>query len=370
VRVLLLSTHPPVRGVLQAIASHGIEALAISDVRPDSGEPSTSAVYVSARGARDNPVDLRWSRRGLRAAMRDVRPDVLHITGDPWTPTAEAGAAAARALRIPYVLVGMSSRGEPHSLTGRWQAERIRRDAAALGGISRPALDHLLRSAMADDARPRAVLPAGGVAIPALPPSRAVRDTVTFGLVGRLVPERGADLLLEALNTAYGSWRLVIAGTGPAHEAIEQQAQRLGLAARLQWLGVVPRDQLAAIWPQIDVLVAPSRSTADWVEPTGQAVLEAMAHGVAPIVSRCGALPDVVGDAGLIIDEGDVPALSRAVQGFVEDPVRCVTLGGEARERVLERFTDAAAAIRMFELWQRVAGASGGSATSNVSAGG
>ncbi len=351
----MLSTRPPVPGVLRAIASHGVDALVVRAERPATDAPGTSEIFVSARGARDNPVDLRWSRRGLRTAMRDVRPDLLHITGDPWTPTAEAGAAAARALAIPYVLVGPSSRGEPQSFTGRWQADRIRREAAALGGVSRPALDHLLRAVSADDRRPRAVLPSGGLTIPPWAPQRSPGDSVTFGLIGRLVPERGADLLLDALGTTYGPWRLVIAGTGPEHEAIEQQAQRLGLAARLQWLGVVPRSELPAIWTQIDVVVAPSRSTADWVEPTGQAVLEAMAHGVAPVVSRCGALPDAVGDAGLIIDEGDVAALARAVQGIVEDPARCASIGAAARERVLEQFTDAAAADRLVDLWHQVA---------------
>jgi glycosyltransferase involved in cell wall biosynthesis len=60
-----------------------------------------------------------------------------------------------------------------------------------------------------------------------------------------------------------------------------------------------------------------------------------------------------VGDAGLVIDEGDVAALARAIQGFVTDPSRCRTVGSAARQRVLEQQGDGAVAERMLLLWRR-----------------
>ena len=171
--------------------------------------------------------------------------------------------------------------------------------------------------------------------------------------VCRLVPERGVDLLLDALGATYGDWLLRVVGTGPMHEALELQAQRLGLSAKTEWLGAMPRDQLPAFWGAVDVCLAPSRSAPGWVEPTGAVVLQAMAHGVAPVVSRCGALPDVVADTGLIVDEGDGPALTRAVQGFVADPERCRAVGAAARARVLEQYGDGPVAERMLLLWRR-----------------
>ena len=104
------------------------------------------------------------------------------------------------------------------------------------------------------------------------------------------------------------------------------------------------------------MLVAPSRSTAEWVEPSGAVVLQAMAHGVAPVVTRCGALPDVVGEAGLIVDENDLVALTRAIQAFVAEPCACRIVGAAARQRVLEHYADAAVAERMVSLWRRVLG--------------
>jgi glycosyltransferase involved in cell wall biosynthesis len=150
----------------------------------------------------------------------------------------------------------------------------------------------------------------------------------------------------------YGDWRLQIVGTGPSQEALEAQAQRLGLSARIEWLGGVPRHELATIWASTHALVAPSRSTPAWVEPSGSLVLEAMASGIPAIVSRCGALPDVVGDAGMVFDEGDRPALTRALSRLVEDPNRSPALGTAARQRVLEHYGDGPIAERMATFWR------------------
>lgn len=351
-RVLILSPTTPPRGVLRSLTTLGVEPIV---ARP-GGEGETDGliqyVRISTRGDRNNPMDLRWSRRALRAMVRDAGPQLIHIVADPWTPTAEAGAAAARDLKIPYVLVATSSHGGAKGITATWQGDRIRTDAAALAGSVRPALEHLLEGNATP--KPTAVLPPGGVNIPVAWSPRPDPAPVIFAAVGRLVAERGIDSLLDALGATYGEWHLRIVGTGPVHEALEQQAQRLGLSARIEWLGALPREQLQAFWPDVDVVVAPSRSTPEWVEPSGAVVLQAMAHGVAPVVTRCGALPDVVGEAGLIVDEGDLVALTRAIQGFVAEPWRCRSIGTVARQRVLEQYGDAAVAERMVLLWRRV----------------
>ena len=98
--------------------------------------------------------------------------------------------------------------------------------------------------------------------------------------------------------------------------------------------------------------MAPSRTTPTWVEPSGSLVLEAMSWGVPAIVSRCGALPDVVADAGMVIDEGDRPALTRALARLVEDPALARTLGRAARRRVLEHYGDGPIAERMVKFWR------------------
>ncbi len=352
-RILILSPEPPPRGLLQALVAGGVEPI----VAVAKGETTTDGLVryqrVSARGEPGDAMDLRWSRKALRTLVRDLRPDLIHIVADPWTPTAEAGAAAARDLRIPYVLVGTSSLGGARGLTARWQANRVRDEAAALAGITRPALEFLAGNS---EVKVRGVLPQPGFEFPVHHQPRQAATTPVFGVVGRIVPERGLDLLLEALGEVYGDWRLQIVGVGPAQEALESQSQRLGLSSRITWLGGIPRSELTGFWSGIDAFVAPSRSTPTWVEPTGSLVLEAMAWGIVPIVSRSGALPDVVGDAGMVIDEGDLPALSRALTRIVEDPARARTMGAAARQRTLEHYGDGPIAERTIALWRQAIG--------------
>lgn len=309
---------------------------------------------VTARGEAGDAMDLRWSRKALRVLVRDVRPQLLHVVGDPWTPTAETGAAAARDLKIPYTLVGTSSVGGPPGITSRWQAKRVRDGAAGLAGTVKPALDHLLEDG--PPSVPTAVVPLRGPEIPSPHLPRPDPGSPVFAVIGRLVPERGIELLLDALAEVYGDWRLRVVGTGPSQEALEAKAQLLGLASRIEWLGGLPREAVTELWPTIDALVAPSRSTPTWVEPTGAVVLDAMAHGIPAIVTRSGALPDVVGDAGLVVDDGDRSALTRALQGLVDEPARSVSLGNGARQHVLERYGDGPIAERMVTWWRRVLG--------------
>jgi glycosyltransferase involved in cell wall biosynthesis len=351
VRVFLLSAVPPARGVLRSLASLGVELIVARAGGASETDGLIQFVHVTHRGDPGTPLDLRWSRRALRTTIRDAGPQLLHLVADPWTPTAEAGAAAARDLKIPYVLVGTASLGGPKGITAGWQSDRIRSGAAAVAGTVRPALDLVSRDL---SPRPMAVLPPGGLMIPAAWAPAPVAGPVIFGCVGRLIPERGVESLLDALSVTYGDWRLKVVGTGPSHEALEQQAQRLGLSARIEWLGARPREELPAFWREIDALVSPSRSTDNWVEPSGSIVLQAMAYGVAPVVTRCGALPHVVAEAGLIVDQQDVPALARALQGLVAEPERCRTLGAAARARVAEQYGDGPVAERMLQLWRRV----------------
>jgi glycosyltransferase involved in cell wall biosynthesis len=111
-----------------------------------------------------------------------------------------------------------------------------------------------------------------------------------------------------------GRWTITVVGTGPAHEELEGLAERLGIAGHVTWLGALPRAAVDQVWPRLDVVVVPSRKTLRWVEATPRAAIDAMAHGIAVIGSTGGALPETIGDAGLVLPEEDVPALSKTLQ--------------------------------------------------------
>src|SRR5664279_1582181 len=161
-RVLLLSPEEPPPGLLHALVALDIAPVVICHGHEGATNGELEYIRVASRGDAESPADLRWSRKALRAAVRDAAPALLHLVGDPWTPTAEAGAAAAKKLGLRYVIVGTSSHGGPKGLTAKWQADRVRDGAAGLAGIARPALERL---ASGNTAKPTAVIPLAGLPV-------------------------------------------------------------------------------------------------------------------------------------------------------------------------------------------------------------
>jgi glycosyltransferase involved in cell wall biosynthesis len=183
---------------------------------------------------------------------------------------------------------------------------------------------------------------------------RVAHTGLALGFVGRLIHEKGLDLLFRAAVKLVGRWTLTVVGTGPAQEELEALAERLGIAGRVTWLGALPRVAVDQVWPRLDVVVVPSRNTPRWVEAVPRAALDAMAHGVAVIGSTGGALPETIGDSGLVLPEEDVGALADALQRLHDDPAEVQRLGLAGRRRVMDLYTDTAVAERTLAFWREL----------------
>jgi glycosyltransferase involved in cell wall biosynthesis len=190
----------------------------------------------------------------------------------------------------------------------------------------------------------------------ALPPAgeRPAHTGLSIGFLGRLIPEKGLDLLFRACVKVIGRWTITVIGSGPAQEELEELAERLGIAGRVHWLGALPRQGVEQVWPALDCVVMPSRTAPRWVETVPRAALEALAHGIPVVASTSGALPEIVAPAGHIVPEEDVPALAAALQALHDDPAERARLGALGRQRVMERFTDDALARKTLEFWSRI----------------
>jgi glycosyltransferase involved in cell wall biosynthesis len=82
-----------------------------------------------------------------------------------------------------------------------------------------------------------------------------------------------------------------------------------------------------------------------------------MAHGIAVVASASGALPGTVGDAGIVVPEEDVPALTEALQRLHDSPAEQHRLGSAGRKRVMDEFTDAAIAQKTIQFWRELTNA-------------
>jgi glycosyltransferase involved in cell wall biosynthesis len=88
------------------------------------------------------------------------------------------------------------------------------------------------------------------------------------------------------------------------------------------------------------------------VETKTPILLEAMSHGVAPVVSDTGSLPEIIGDAGIVVPEGDVSLFASALEHLAAPDV-CAAFGAAARQRVIHGFAPTAIAKRLADQWTR-----------------
>jgi len=144
------------------------------------------------------------------------------------------------------------------------------------------------------------------------------RDLV---FVGRLVSDKGADLLLQALAMLRANGpqpSLTIIGGGPEEAALRQQTHELGLDDQVVFAGVKKGVELAALLNAHRALVVPSV----WDEPFGIVALEGLACGCIVIGSAGGGLPEALGDLGLTFPNGDVRALAARLLRVWEHPLQ------------------------------------------------
>lgn len=184
-------------------------------------------------------------------------------------------------------------------------------------------------------------------------------EAVVVGYAGKLVEEKGVATLLRAvlaLPAGGPPVHLLVAGDGPQRAALEAAVAGAGAGARVHFQGGLAHGTLIASLSAGDVWVVPSESRPNWREQFGRAAVEALACGLAVVVSDSGELPRVVGDAGRIFPEGDAAALGRILATLVADPAARAALATAGRARVLACYTPAHAAHLYGAVYDEVSG--------------
>ena len=181
------------------------------------------------------------------------------------------------------------------------------------------------------------ILPNGITPLPAEPPPR--RKSIIF--VGRLIPEKGVDELFEALQRVareLPDWRAVIIGRAPERHLTRYERVlaelRTTWGERLSLLDSLPHAEVMRAFACAAIAVVPSR----WQEPFGRTALEALAAGCAVIASRSGGIPEIVGQAGLLLDAVTPNVIADAILALARDPARREELGKAAEARVAACF--------------------------------
>lgn len=178
--------------------------------------------------------------------------------------------------------------------------------------------------------------------------------------LGRLVPRKGIDTVLEALPAivaAVPDVRYVVAGEGPDRARLLEMAARLGLGDRVRFVGRIGDGELASALSAADVFVMPARSEPPDIEGYGLVFLEANACGTPVIGARAGGVPDAIvhGETGLLVEPGHVQGVAHACIELLADPARATRMGMNGRRRVVQGCTWDHAAARILQAMEAAA---------------
>lgn len=189
------------------------------------------------------------------------------------------------------------------------------------------------------------------------PARRPLEDPPVIGFAGRLVAEKGPDLLLEAFarlaSEGRERLRLLVLGDGPLRPTLRARAAELGLADRVDAPGHLARADAERRLDGAWVHAVPGR----WIEPFGTVTLEAAVRGTAVVATDLGGPAEVVRAAGLgaVAPPDDPVALAAALAPFVDDRATAERAGAAARRAVLAGWTHDRVVDRFESLYARIA---------------
>ena len=346
--------------VVPAVASFGREG-APHEFLDKARERGIEAVLLEQAGS----YDLRVVRR-LREAIDRLKPDVL--VGHDYKANLVI-ALSGRSRRRPRAAIVHGYTAEDRKVALFEAADRrILRRVDAVVAVSESMRAALVASGV-DPARVHVIengIPVDRVASEAARSRAAVRaewrlasGDFAFLFLGRLSPEKGADVLLEALATAaprLGARAvLVFVGEGASRAAIERRAlalqgERRLLPGQVRFQGW--RDDPWACLGAADAFVMPSRR-----EGLPLSLLEAMAAGTPVIASGVGGVPEALseGRCGALVPPDDVAALSVALVSLAHDPSSADAMRAFAAARVRDRYGVLRQARALEALYSRLA---------------
>lgn len=375
---------PPFRKKFEALARYpGVDLTVLAPKRWVENYRIINASPDDAAGYRMRTGSVVWPgyenraffRSGLGTSIRDARPDILHLWEEPFSvitlqALAHATLWAPRAKTLFFSSDNLSWNFR-YPYRPSWfyaGVERLAHHRCAAGtAVSQEVAGVLSAKGFR---KPLAVIP-HGVDLADYPPDadsveeigrRAPRREViqrlgleppVVGYVGRLLRQKGVDLLLRAVSMS-PKVSLAILGDGPERESLESLAKELGIAGRTRFFAALPHGGVPAALESLEVLVLPSRPTPKWKEQFGRVLIEGMAAGCVVIGSSSGAIPEVLGDAGLVFREEDSADLARSLERALSESDLATQLRIRGRNRVRERYTWDAVAARVMEVYEQV----------------
>lgn len=328
---------------LDSVTVHALPPLTAADAASREQEALAANAHVLSLLEQEGPFDLvyerysLWSHAGVTHAVQHGLPSLLEVNA----PLIDEQVAHR---------VLINRRGADAVAT------QVFASASALIAVSDEIAAYVVR--MGAPATKVHVVPNGvdperfrPDIVPARP---APAGTVTIGFVGTLKPWHGVPDLLDAfavLHRTAPASRLLIVGSGPEQEALEQRAATLGLGDAAEFTGAVPPAEMPALVASMDIAVAPYPPM-DVCYFSPLKVFEYMAAGRAVVGSRIGQLGALIEHDvdGIVYEPGSVPALAAALIRLHGDAPLRARLGAQARAKILRSHSWTATVDRLLDV--------------------
>lgn len=317
-----------------------------------------------------------WARGALRRVLGEFRPDVVHVS---LFLTQLSPSILPLLRQIPSLLYvvwyrPVCPRGTKLLPDGRpcrlgWGRSCLREGCLPLRdwlplmlqmmlwGRWRSAFDLIIANSQAT----REVLEESGhevddvvwPGVPVEPLSRPLASDPTAVFAGRMVHEKGVDLLIDGFSSVVRQVpdaRLILAGEGPELPALQERIRRLGLERNVLMTGHLPYEEIGRVFAGAWVQVVPSR----WPEPFGMVAPEAMMRGVAVVASELGGLREIVRDGrtGYLVPPGDAARLAASLLELLQNRELADRMGRDARDVAVATFGIEAHVDRFLELYR------------------
>ena len=329
-----------------------------------------AALLARARAAglsvAELPPGSPWAPSKVMAVARLIRArgvDVVHThsSSDSWTAGLAARLTGRILVRTRHISAPMS-----HRVLGREVIKPVYLLPQAIICTSGAIRDALAGLGVSE--RRLHVLPSGVDLSRFRPREDAAALRAGLGLVGAPVitmlamlrVEKGADVLLDAAARLLKDWPqalFVLAGGGdePDIAALKRQAERLGVAASVRFLG--HREDVPEILAASDVCVLPSSGN----EGVPQAVIQYLAMARPVVATNVGGIPEAVeqGKCGLLVRPGDIDGLADAIAWLLRHPDEARRMGEAGQRVALERFDADRVAERVLAIYQELMGSRG-----------
>jgi glycosyltransferase involved in cell wall biosynthesis len=325
---------------------HRMDVFSLAPLHPEIGRriQAAGSSWEEVEALFAHPID------SARRLARDY--DVLQL--NLFTPRGRMARIAymafpARVIFVDHHSALPSERG-PTNFARRLLDHLTTLRMSALVGVSNYVLQRdMVRFSVRDPFARRIY---NGISLERFVPPRRRTGPLTAIAVANLIREKGIHLLIEAFSRIdVPGARLQVVGDGPELAQLQKLAESLGVASRVEFLGL--RDDVHALLQAANVFVHPCV----WEEAFGLTLAEALSTGLPVIASRIGAIPEIVTDhqTGLLVPPGDVDALAGAIERVLSDEAFRECLGKRARDSAAERFPLEASTKEHVDLCEAVA---------------